>query len=289
MQWDWAGFQVGFLEDSMSFVWAVHENGYEWQRVGRLHLVARREVGSQRLYEPNKDFPCLYRTFGELEESEDVVLEFANRFGSIFYRDIRHAAPYETFVDWKNQIRAMRRTLDIWDRARASEPERSLLIELVDAIKAQLTTFSCFNSMARLRGGKRGTKVIGEQQPQVLVNLDIAEEANRITLEHEPFSLIHALWMQLAHVVAGQKDHRRCPTCSGWFEVSPDRRRADARFCRELCRIAAYKQRVKTAERLYGEGKTIPQIARELGVSKEKAAIWIGMSPQDAAARYGSL
>ncbi len=58
-----------------------------------------------------------------------------------------------------------------------------------------------------------------------------------------PTSLIGAMWLQLAQAVDGNKDFRQCVSCRAWFELAPDKARADKLYCSQACRSRAYRTR----------------------------------------------
>lgn len=60
-----------------------------------------------------------------------------------------------------------------------------------------------------------------------------------------PSSLLSAMWLQLAHAIAGNKDYRACRECGNWFEVSraEDARTARRMFCSDACKSRDYRRR----------------------------------------------
>jgi hypothetical protein len=96
-----------------------------------------------------------------------------------------------------------------------------------------------------------------------------------VTLEANPANLLNALWLQFASAIAEDSQFRECPSCGSWFAVSPERRRADAQYCREGCRVRAYKRRKKEARRLHAAGNPVKKIAKELGTSVEVVRGWL--------------
>lgn len=62
-----------------------------------------------------------------------------------------------------------------------------------------------------------------------------------------PNSLIGALWLQLAQSIDGHKHFRQCENCRSWFELAPDKARADKEYCSQACRSRAYRRRRRNA------------------------------------------
>jgi len=90
-----------------------------------------------------------------------------------------------------------------------------------------------------------------------------------------PESLLGALWLQFALAVAGNKKYRACGACGQWFEVSPDVARTSRSYCKEACRARAYRARKDRAQAMAAEGKSIKQIAEELGSDEKTVTGWL--------------
>ena len=58
-----------------------------------------------------------------------------------------------------------------------------------------------------------------------------------------PCSLLAAMWLQCARVVTMHPVFKACQHCGSWFELSPDARRRQTKFCSDRCRVAAYRER----------------------------------------------
>src|SRR5262249_44706185 len=68
--------------------------------------------------------------------------------------------------------------------------------------------------------------------------------ANKGMVFHlRPASLLGAMWLQFADAVTGNKTVKPCETCGQWFVVAPRQRRADAKYCRDACKSAAFRAR----------------------------------------------
>jgi hypothetical protein len=67
---------------------------------------------------------------------------------------------------------------------------------------------------------------------------------DRPFLKLEPRTLLDAIWLQLARVLAGDGEIRHCLYCGVWFAAGGQSgRRQDAKFCSDEHRIAYHNQR----------------------------------------------
>jgi hypothetical protein len=86
-----------------------------------------------------------------------------------------------------------------------------------------------------------------------MVNAHVAERIDTMLLPDPdtrrpvlftlPNTLIGALWLQVAQAIDGHKQFRRCEFCRSWFELAPDKARADKLYCSQACRSSAYRRR----------------------------------------------
>jgi hypothetical protein len=66
-----------------------------------------------------------------------------------------------------------------------------------------------------------------------------------MTLHVTPRSLLGAMWLQCARALTSNPTFRQCEHCGKWFEVSPDARRKNSKYCEGRCKVAAYRSRTK--------------------------------------------
>jgi hypothetical protein len=78
-------------------------------------------------------------------------------------------------------------------------------------------------------------------------NVMLEPATDRPVLFTMPTCLIGALWLQLAQSIDGNKQFRQCEACRAWFELAPDKARADKAYCSQACRSRAYRLRLKQA------------------------------------------
>lgn len=97
------------------------------------------------------------------------------------------------------------------------------------------------------------------------------------SLKMQPKNLLGACWWQVARLLTGDTSYRPCKVCGRQIELSRDGEgfRADREFCTAACKARDYRGKVRRAKELRAAGKTVRQIARELGTKVEKAEGWL--------------
>jgi hypothetical protein len=285
----------------MSFVWNAHACGYHWtdSSQGRA-LVALPSDQPALAYAPLEEHSGLFLTFAATDTTEAGTLAFANRYGLLGLRtmqlwDILH---FELFPIWASQIQAMKTAVTDWMRVRQSAATAKERKELYTQVNEHLhlSAISHFLAGSLLESSSRPSPVSPSiPVPEAIANLRSKlgpppilellgdarniqisfDESGRVILDVMPRNLLNALWYQFALAVVQNTEFRQCPSCSSWFAVSPDRRRADAQYCKEACRVRAYKNRRKEARRLHGAGKTLREIARELSTTVKAVKGWV--------------
>jgi hypothetical protein len=88
-------------------------------------------------------------------------------------------------------------------------------------------------------------------------------------------SLVGCLWFQFADAINCDKRQRQCDQCRRWFSIPQLGSRVDKRYCGTPCRLKAYRQRQEQARRLKAAGKTVGQIANELGSDPDIVKGWL--------------
>jgi hypothetical protein len=148
------------------FRWPVLTDGYRWttskksvgakphREVPILTAAASTDNLPVRWYEPRKDTPALYRTFADTVATEEGILRFANRFGTLGDPVTRGAAPYESwnaadytyslvteepFGAWLEHIYSMRSAIALWDLASARDVRglRNVIVFGEDGVRYQ--------------------------------------------------------------------------------------------------------------------------------------------------------
>jgi hypothetical protein len=270
----------------MPFFWSVHRGGYCWDGPAdaRVLTPVPGDQGDGE-YAPLEDHTGLFLTFAGTEGTESGILAFANQYGLLgigAWRDW-DVEPDERFSNWADQIQAMRESVARWQNLQDQPGRGDEKRALYDAVNKQLGA-SAWSGMGGLSLPDRGHQGVIRRSVEALLArfppppamqlIDLSREG-KVTLETRPANLLNALWLQLASGIAGDTRFRQCPSCGSWFAVSPERRRADAQYCKELCRITAYKRRKKEARRLHAAGRSPSKIAKELGSTVEIVRGWI--------------
>lgn len=83
------------------------------------------------------------------------------------------------------------------------------------------------------------------------------------------------LWAQFAEAIVSKRNFRKCKTCRAWFELLPGLARTNRLFCSEGCRSKLYRARQEDARRLHGEGKSVKEIAEQLGSDVRTVKGWV--------------
>lgn len=90
-----------------------------------------------------------------------------------------------------------------------------------------------------------------------------------------PNSLLGALWLQFHLSIANGTEYRQCDICRSWFEISPRVNRATKVHCGDGCRSQAFRDRKKRAVQLHEGGKSVAEIAKELGSDVPTVRKWV--------------
>jgi hypothetical protein len=257
-------------------------------------------------YAPLQRHTGLFREFAATGEAPDAVLAFANRYGRLGVAVSLDAPPGsleprvygETLAEWRAHIRAMREQVELWDMVQRGDVERlARLVRWREAAgpgERLLTVYPRgYSEPHSARGGGwpdepfHPGEVIGPALASLQTNVNVRlrgqvspqlihdPERGEMGLYLVPANLLGALWLQLAQAVAGDKEHRQCTQCGKWFEVSPGAARPDRVFCSTACRSRAYRGRKERAREMHTAGKTVKEIAKELGTEAGQVKKWV--------------
>jgi hypothetical protein len=104
---------------------------------------------------------------------------------------------------------------------------------------------------------------------------------NRTVRQDRPRSLLGAVYLGFAQEVLHLRKPGNCRVCGRWFELSPvpgrshRQTRADRTTCSTACRSKAYRERQEEARRLFGAGKTVKEIAKQLDCQTRSVKGWV--------------
>jgi hypothetical protein len=271
----------------MPFSWRVSSNGYLWTGPpDRRVLKGLPGSCGFRDYAPLQDYTGLFLTFSATEPTEEGMLRFANQFGPLGLGRMGVRGEVESeelFSVWAEQVRTIREAVQHWEQTRlgSSDNDKRETLHATINDHLQKTGMAHLFGSSLLGGGGRLVQQVNlalsrlALSPPPLLELVSGAEAGKVSLEVHPSSLLYALWFLFARAVVKNSHFRQCASCSSWFEVSPERRRADAQYCKELCRVRAYKARRKEARRLADSGRSLRDIAQQLGTTVKIAKGWI--------------
>jgi len=289
------------------FNWPVPRAGFRWLTAhtvanpkrerwltdGQPFSLLRRD---ERIYRPLREHTGLFLIFAELQATEDDIAALAGRFGSLLGdtgeqialrenavgKDLSALAWAERADVWQFEINAMKSATAVWTAIRDNDSP---------ALERFLKLNPLFGGGSKAIAGGRSTS----ENPAWLCLNYIQAEVN-LRLEHQvtlqlerdpkvpeaklilaPKNLLGALWLQFSLAVEGHKEFRQCAQCQEPFEVSVDAtgRRPDARFCRGLCRVKNYRERIATARRLSQQGVSHREIAKQLDTEVKTVKAWV--------------
>lgn len=246
----------------MTFVWRVATNGYRWNSETAQDDDPKLAVNSEwsyREYQPLEEFSGLFRTFADTPLTRAGVLSFAQQYGLLGWwqridgADAIDCLDMESFAFWCEQVQRMQRCVSTWDAAQKDMGTE----QATEEMRATVTN----NLIGRVRVAFTRNRSVGG-----------------FVLEILPINLIGGLWLQLAETIAGRKKHRACKACGRWFEISPQMYRKSRVYCSEACKSQGYRERKELALRLADEGKTVKEIAAELGSDAKTVKGWLRLA-----------
>ena len=237
------------------FLWAVHELGYQWiearpgaSPVLEVVMPPSGEAGEVREYSPLRLYSGLFRTFAAMPPMPDAILDFANKHGRL-----TREPGGDTLDLWQRELAAMKRAVDLWDRAEAGN-----VADLVGRFHwtAQRQDEEDYEALfgesppvldwreQHIRAARAQVKDTINQHQEGLVSPALLwRDYTTLDLYFVPSNLLGALWLQFAEAIAGHKKYRKCQECETWFAFDPDKARRDKVFCSNACRNRAWRRR----------------------------------------------
>jgi hypothetical protein len=208
-------------------------------------------------YRPLSDSPALFKTFADLEPSEDGFRRFANRYG-------RLTAVPPQFALVNGQLV----TGDCLSRFLAEHRALKQVVEILDALH---TGSGLRRSAAQishklieqgLKGSYRGLKDACETWVQGVINERLSgarpgesgdyvmtvllrDARGHLRLQQSTRSLPGVFWLQCARFAEGEQDFKQCKYCRDWFLVAPEGmgKRRQAIYCSAVCKVRQFRRK----------------------------------------------
>jgi hypothetical protein len=148
------------MREPFAFRWPVPRDGFEWREEGGVRILRPRGWDGPlhwRSYCPLEEYPALFRTFAEVEHSEDGLQAFADEYGCLWLDPVvdkrthslsrfserrddplataARMAPFNTYPagrfsdldQWDQAARAMREALRLWEQLTSPTPDEDFL------------------------------------------------------------------------------------------------------------------------------------------------------------------
>jgi hypothetical protein len=291
------------LNVTFDLVWErpVGGNGFAWNDAGAVHDLERRLVRVEGVpftnYKPLTECTGLFRTFADLSLTPVAVLDFVNRYGHPSYRAGHSAATGKTAIlpfdagaifddlsGWKGMIGRMKSLVGVWD-ALCQTDWRALrtLLGRYQSKRFHLPASASHGELAGAAvtllyhevGAMTFGSLLGLTDRPDADYVQWHEQGKGLLLKLIPQSLWHAMYLQFAWAILGNKSYQRCDGCGKWFELSPSVNRADRQTCSDSCRVKLYRQRQKRARQLSAKGMNVQKIAKEIGSDVATIKTWI--------------
>lgn len=234
----------------------------KWGQTGIGPILAKKIQGAadERHYQPLKT--PVFQEFADLEFADrEAIRAFARKYGILGLpqlrqgpvvvtssgQRVRHDAYGESLLGWAVEVARMREGL------------------------ALVSNHDSFEKKRRLKG------LMDHHLQDVRGHISF-DQSGKPKITIEPFTLISAMWLQLASTLTGAKRFEACKFCGRLFEISTDRTTGSRRhrvFCGDPCKTNDYRRRRRTALQLAKEGISLAQIASRLETSQNTVRSWV--------------
>jgi hypothetical protein len=94
-----------------------------------------------------------------------------------------------------------------------------------------------------------------------------------------PPSLLSALWVQFAEEITGHVPPLQCEVCKKRYRLKKGHK--DRMYCSIACKMQAQRAKHKRAKQLYADGRSIEDIAGELGSKVETIRKWVSPKKEE--------
>ena len=286
--------------------WSVEIEGHRWITHGRERLLTggihRGRNPELRRY-PMSDVPGLFRTFVQLEPTEEAYLGFANRYGLLGLPHVqvqsRHPVVGERFTGvfgWRVTHLHMLAAVRLWDAIQDGDVR-----ELLHSTPQGNCTAWVFRLDERgtFQSGPTGlherhpfaaarrfiqswiNDALGQSRPdckpemhigvRVLWHPDRRQYVPRVF----PLTLFGLMWWQFARMFTGETRFGECHVCHRPIEYGPDGSFSTRMYCSSACKQKHHRKQVKEAKNLRAKKWSIPRIAKKLQTTPEAIQNWL--------------
>lgn len=246
--------------------------------------------------EPLELDPAIHRNFASLGPNDELLREFASSFGLLHGGlEVQIEIPGgevskrlivsigEPVEIWTTEVDDIRESIRLWDwmqnrdLADLEEYFGSQTREFPTHIQAALQSGDYFRPAMFLIAERINKRLAGETDACFDGDDNNVPEEFVLILN----SLRAGLWFMLALEIHDDKKYKSCAACGKWYEIKTGSRRASRVYCSNACRTKTYRGRQDQAKRLYENGTSIGDIARELETDAKTVERWVGSSSQD--------
>ena len=243
--------------------WRVQPEAYVWR--GDTLIVISDAPGECRWYDPDVTYPDLFMTFADCSQTKEGVLTFAQTYGMLLCSELLLAGPRkghgelqttrpvlmphaEELKMWLTEIKNMHLVVDLWRWLTSGIGDYHVgnptpWVDLTDLVNSKLAEYKTY---FQLRLAKRYKHV----------------------MTPVPENLLHALWCQFASAIAANAQYNHCRLCKKLYRIEKPKRPTQKLFCSTDCTVKNYSVLQTNATKLRNEGKSLDEIAKELGLPR---------------------
>jgi hypothetical protein len=291
--------------ECFEFIWWRRQKGlgFRWQRDrrGRCFLLGPPN-DSLLAYQPLVEETGLFLTFAHLDGSEGEFLRFANTYGRLGTYHTFGPEHGEPFDEWQRHHRWLQFLAQLRNECLKARPELDEVVswegnEVIYRFpKINDGDSEDWRHRGRLRQCPRSKKGVPLFQPGDLAGpalwflghaiqdwlkelahwekpitpqLVWSEQDSRPQFVFGPSSLLGAMICQFAAALHGTWPFKECACCHKFFRLAPGVNRANRLTCSLTCKQYLHNHRVEHARQLHAQGRTVPQIAKELIVKPQ--------------------
>jgi hypothetical protein len=270
----------------LTFETELNLAGYEWRRIQAprgesfddpappdMLLVGIRPQQT-KLIRPLELDPVLYLNLADIALTPARVIEFANKYGPLAHNLNR-------FGQWRDFAEKLKREIQWWDMFCASRG-RSLKSRIERACNE--AGYGGPDVVAQALLADRDKSEAERLRSIVAYRINQHVQSSRVCMHEvdgewrigiEPSCLADAIWLQMAASVGQAGDVRQCEACGVYFKLSVGVNRADRKTCSNACRNRALRRRQAQARELRIAGKTLREIAKEVGSDVPTVKNWV--------------